>query len=117
MSIVGDDLAFSWNQVDEQTKSFLDFVQVAKDVGMIELDRRENNGLGKVVEEFRAFIEKCSVVFVAFQDEMFSLSQSKAAAEIFCDATDEKRGIFLCGLENPGQHGRRSGLAMGACHY
>ena len=46
--------------------------------------------MGKVVQEFGTFVEEGSIVFVPFQDEIFSLPQLKAAAEIFCDTTDQE---------------------------
>ena len=55
---------------------------------MIELDRGENDGVGKVVEKFRSLVEEGGVVLVAFKDEVLTLAEMKARSEIFGDASD-----------------------------
>ena len=68
---------------------------------MIELDRRQNDGVRKIVQELRAFVEESSIVFVAFQDEILPAAQLKAAAEILRDSADQERRLSSCDFENP----------------
>src|SRR5260370_9167226 len=81
-------------------------------MGVIELDRGKNDRLGKIVKELWSFIEESGVVLVAFQDEVLSLPQSKAAAKIFRNAAHQKRRIFAGRLKNPGKHPGCRGLAV-----
>ena len=60
---------------------------------MIVFERSENQLVRMVVEEFGAAIEKCGLVFVALDDELFTAAESVAAiVEIWDYATDEKIG-------------------------
>ena len=71
---------------------------------MIELNRSKNHGIGKVVQELRAFVEKGRIVFVPFDDEVLPRFQLKAAAEIFRNPADQKRRLKTCELEDPREH-------------
>ncbi|MGB9119941.1 MAG: hypothetical protein WCE73_04925 [Candidatus Angelobacter sp.] len=42
------------------------------------------------MQELWAFIEESSVVFVAFNNEVLTLAQGKAAAKVFRDPADEE---------------------------
>ena len=57
---------------------------------MIEFDGGQNDGVGKIVQEFRTFVEEGGVVLVAFEDEMLASSQLKAAAEVFGDPANQE---------------------------
>src|SRR5438105_12079241 len=69
------------------------------------------------MQEFWAFVEKRGVVFIAFDDEMFPLPQSEAAAKIFRNAADQERWLQPRHLKYPSQHRGRRGLAMRTRHY
>src|SRR5258708_23788144 len=69
------------------------------------------------MQKFRTLIEECSVVLVAFQNEMFSLTQMKTGAKVFRDAADQKRWLHSCGMKNPRHHRGRRGLAMRSPHH
>src|SRR5215467_10807925 len=90
MAVTGNDLSFARHQVDQTLEGDLYRIQIFVNVGMIEFHGGENNGLGKIMEKLGAFIEESSIVFVALQNEMFSLLQGKAAAKIFRNASNQK---------------------------
>ena len=86
---------------------------------MVELDVGEDERVGKVVQELRAFVEEGGVVLVAFDDEGARGAQLKAGAEVFRDAADEEgwleRGILARGdLVDPRQHAGGGGFAVRA---
>src|SRR5262249_22295927 len=115
--VPADNLAFSRRQVDQTLKSGLDRIQVFEDIGVIKFDRGQDDGLGEVMQELWAFVEECRVVFIALQDEMLTLAQREAAAEVLGNAAYKKRRIAAGGLEDPRQHGGRCGLAVGSGNY
>ncbi len=71
---------------------------------MVEFNRSENDRVGEVVQKFRALIEERGVVFVAFKNKVFAISQLKAAAEILGDAANQKGRLQTGLIENPCQH-------------
>ncbi len=99
-----DDSSPAWNQVHQALECSFHRVQVFIDIGMVEFDGGQDDRIWKIVEEFWAFVEECSVVLVAFQDEVAAFAKPETAAEIFCDAADQERWSQVCYLENPRQH-------------
>ena len=92
--VIGNDFPSAWRQVHQALECCLYRFQVGIDVGMIKLHRSQDNGLRKVVQEFGALVEEGRVVFVAFDDEVLALLQSKTAVEILRDASNQERWIF-----------------------
>jgi len=86
----GNDAAAAGDEIDEAFEGGSDRVEVRIDVGMVELDVGEDEGVGKIVHELRALIEESRVVLVAFDDEGAAVAQMEAGAEVFRDATDEE---------------------------
>ena len=78
------------NQIHQALEGGLDRVEIFVDVGVIEFDRGQNDGVGKIVQELRALVEEGGVVFVAFEDEMLAVAEMKARAEILRDAADQE---------------------------
>jgi len=64
------------------------------------------------VQELRALVEERRVVLVAFEDEVLTIAEAKAASEVFGDAADQKRGLKCSGFENPRQHRGRGRFAV-----
>src|SRR6201999_3924984 len=62
VTIPADQHAASWNQVYQAFEGGLHFVKVAIDVGMVELDRGKDQGVGEIVQKFRPLIEERGVV-------------------------------------------------------
>src|SRR6185369_12122581 len=91
--IVGDDSSTAGNEVHQPFKGCFDGIEILINVGMIELHGGKDHRVWEVVQKLRTFIEEGGVVLVAFEDEVFPLTQSEAAAEVFRNATDQKRGL------------------------
>src|ERR1700733_3614456 len=73
------------------------------------------------MEELRPFIEKSSIVLVAFEQEWPSWAHRKAGAEIFRHAPDKERGrkrgaLLRRDLIDPREHAGRRCLAMGTSY-
>src|SRR6185503_16732439 len=89
----GNQPAVLRNEIHETTKSQLHCIQIAIDIGVVEFDVIDDRELGQVVHELRTFVEVSSVVLVRFDDEVITVSHTEAAAEILCDASDQKTRI------------------------
>src|SRR4051812_7555813 len=59
------------HDIDQAPEAELDFVEVAKNIGVIELDIVYDQQLGEIMNELRALVEKRGVVFVALDHEVF----------------------------------------------
>src|SRR6185312_2569778 len=112
--VEGDNASAARNQVHQALESGLDRVQIFIYVRMIELDRSQNYSIGKIVQELRAFVEERGIVLVAFKNEILAISQVKAAAKIFRNSANQKGRMRSRVFKNPGEHGRRRSLAVGA---
>ena len=66
--------AFGGDDVEQAAEARLDLVEVAVDVGVVELDVVHDHEFGEVVDEFRAFVEEGGVVFVAFDNEILRVA-------------------------------------------
>ena len=114
--IVGiqQDHAFARHDIEQPAKARLDLLEVAIDIRMIELDVVHDDEFGKVVDKFRPLVEKGGVVFVTLNNEMFRVSEARALAEVFGDASDQIAGLKPGALKDPGQKRRGGGFAVGA---
>ena len=83
---------------------------------MIEFEIVDDRDFGQVMHELAALVEKGRVVFVAFNDEPFAVSEARSLAQIIRDASNEIARIQAVVLENPGQERSRRRLAMRARH-
>ena len=88
--IEGDDLAALWNEVYKTLERRFDCIQICIYVSMIELDRGENHGVGKVMQKLWPLVEEGAVILIALDDEMLRLAQREAGAKILRDAPDQK---------------------------
>src|SRR5580700_8995067 len=105
------------DQVHQPAKLQGDRSQVGKDVRMVKFERREDELVGMVVEEFRRLVEEGGVIFVSFDDELVPATKAVAAvAEIGDDPANQKIGTTASDVENPGEHGRSGRLAVCAGH-
>ena len=64
------------------TKTGLDLVEVAKDIGVIKLNVIYYYKLGQVMDELGAFIEEGAVVFITFDNEELRAAETCALAKI-----------------------------------
>src|SRR4029077_17973191 len=87
--------------------------QVGKDVRMVKFERREDELVGMVVEEFRRLVEEGGVIFVSFDNEFVPSAEAVAAvAKIGDDPANQKVGTTAGDVKNPGEHGGRGRLAV-----
>src|SRR3974390_31153 len=105
------------NEVDQPLEGGLHFVEVLVNIGVIELDRGEDDGIRKIVEKLWPLVEEGGIVFVALDDEYPDNSQGERTAEVFRYPADEKTGGTLAFRKQPRHQGGRGGLAMRARHY
>ena len=68
------------------------------------------------MNELRALVEECGVVFVRFDYEERAAGMASRGRKIERNAANQKPGGSPGALEDPGQHGRNRGFAMGAGH-
>ncbi len=89
---------------------------------MIEFDVGKNHRVRKVVQELRAFIKKCRVVFIALDNEGTRGSKLKAGGEILRDTANQERWLQLWiflrrDLVDPRQHAGCGCLSVRAGNY
>ena len=89
-------------------------VEVAIDVGVVELDRRQENRGGTVVQELRLLVEVRRIVLVTLDHEPAPRPDGEAPAEIARHAADEEARVATRSREDPGEHGRGGRLPVGA---
>src|SRR5882672_4846406 len=80
--------AVARNEPDEMFEGGFDGFEVGEDVGVVELEIVDEGDLGEVMDEFAAFVEESGVVFVALNDEPFTVRKASALAEVVGDAAD-----------------------------
>ena len=78
------------HQIDEPLECDLHRFEIGVDVGVVELNVREDQRVGKVVQKLRPLVEEGRVVFVAFEDEGARGTKLKAGAEVLRDAADQE---------------------------
>jgi hypothetical protein len=69
------------------------------------------------MQKLRTLVEERSVIFVAFEDEVFAVAEPEAATKVFGDASDQEGRLQTCGLEDPSKHRGCRRLAVGTGHY
>src|ERR1043165_2172485 len=99
------------------TEALLDRGEVRKDVRVIELEVVDDRDLRQVVDELAALVEKCSVVFVALDDEPLAIRKARALAEVGRDAADEEARVQSVVLEDPREQCGCRGLSVRAANH
>ncbi|CFN25634.1 Uncharacterised protein [Bordetella pertussis] len=95
----------------------LDGGQIGEDVGVIVFQVVQDGGARPVVHELRALVEKGRVVLVGLDHEGAGARRvARRHLQVGRDAADQEVGLALRALQDPGQHGAGSGLAVGAGH-
>ena len=82
-------------------EGFLNRREVIKNIRVIEFEIVDDGDFRLVMDEFAAFVEEGGVVFIALDDEPFTVREPRALAEIGWDAADEKTGIQSAVFKNP----------------
>jgi len=99
---------------DELAEGRLDGLLVLEDVGVIELDRRDERRARLVVQELGALVEEGRVVLVALDDHLGALPEPPRLAEVQRHAPDQERRVAARVVEDVRQDRRRRRLAMGS---
>ena len=106
-------------RVDDQRSALLDVscetmervpdvIQVFEEVQMVGIDIEDQAVPGLQAEETVG-------VFTGFRNKVLRTSDTDIAADLFQDTAHGDRGIQIRLQKDAGQHGGRSGLAVGAC--
>src|SRR5580704_578403 len=102
--IEGDDAAAARDEIHQPLKGRFHGVEVFVNICVIKFDRSQNDGVGKIMQKLWALVEESGVILIAFEDEVFALSQLKAAAKVFRDAANQERRLQAGSMKNPRQH-------------
>ena len=86
-------VAVGRDERDELAEGILDRVLVGEDVGVVELDRGQDDQLRPVVQELGLLVEEGGVVLVALDDEIGPLAQVPGAPEVDRHAAHQERRI------------------------
>jgi hypothetical protein len=89
-------------------------VEVAVDVGVVELDRGDHAGPCAIVQELRPLVEEGRVVLVALDHEDLPPTAARAAGEVRGHAADQVAGREPRLIAQPRRDRRRGRLAVGA---
>ena len=103
VTIPGNQHAAPGNQIYQALECGLHLIEIAIDVGMVELDGCKDQAVGKIVQKLGSLIKEGGVVFVAFEDELWPAAELKRAAKVFRNPADKKTGGTLARREQPGQ--------------
>jgi hypothetical protein len=107
-----DDPTIGGHRPDEPSERGLHVIEVAVDVGVVELDRGQDQRVRVVVEELRRLVEEGGVVLVALDDEVVARTLAKRAAEVERDAADQQGRIPARRGQHLGDEVRRRRLAV-----
>src|SRR5437868_142995 len=75
---IGEKQAVARDEVDQAFEGGLDNGEIFEDVGVVEFQIIDDDGFWKVMDEFAAFVKEGGVIFVAFDDEPFAVSETGA---------------------------------------
>ena len=90
------------DDVEEAAEAGFNFVEVFKDIGVVEFQVVDNNEFGEVVQELGAFIKEGRVVFVALENHMLGGVEGAALAQVFGNTANHVGWSESRRLENPG---------------
>ena len=76
MGVVGvdDDMSFLWDNAHEMMKLGFDLVKVAENISVVKFKIIEHRNIRCIVDEFRTFIEKSSVIFIRFDNKCLAIA-------------------------------------------
>src|SRR5690349_9289474 len=113
----GDQLSVSRHEIHQTSKSQLHRIEIFVNIRMIEFDVVDDRDLRQVMHELRTLVEVCSVVLVAFDNEVVTVGHAKADAEIPYYATHQESRIQSCLIDYPCGQTRRRGFAVRSCYH
>ena len=98
----------------ERAERLLHVLEIAVDVGVVELDRRDHQRARVVVQELRRLVEEGRVVLVALDDEVLALPFAEAPVEVERVAADQQRRIAPGSVQQRRDQARGGRLAVRA---
>ena len=113
----GDDEARLRDQRDEAGISLEQRGRARIEIGVVVLDRSQDQGLGPVVQELGAAVEVGGVVLVSLDDETRTAAEAETRAEVDRHAADEKARISPALRPDRGGHRTGRCLAVRAGHH
>ena len=116
---IDDQPADAGHRAHQMMELGFDRAEVGKDVRMIEFEVVQDGRLGPVMNKLAALVEERGVVFVGLDDEKLrrlGAVQTGRDFKIARHAADQEARCIAGIFEDPGQHRRRGGLAMGTGH-
>ena len=119
LASVGDNQTIAGYGAYEMMELDLDRSKVRENVRMIEFQVIQNGGTRQVMNKLGALVEERGIVFIGLDHKERRIGRARGNAEIERYAADQKAGIQSRVFEYPGQHRRRSGLAVraGYCEH
>src|SRR5690606_19199260 len=84
----------------------LDILQVAKNIGMVELEIAEDRGAWQVMDELLAIVEEGTVIFIGLDHEKRRIAEPRRHRKILWHATNQVTRRKARLVENPGKHAR-----------
>ncbi len=90
-------------------------LEIRVEIGVVELDGADEEKMGPVVKKLRPAVEEGGVVLVSFDDQVGTATEAEPSGVPTRKTADQIAGIGPGLLEDPSQHGRGGGLAVGAC--
>ena len=82
---------------------------------MVKLDISHHGEAGKVVHEFRPFVEERRIVFIPLHHEVVSPLETVARLKVLSDPSDEEVRVQPRAAQSPSDHGGRCSLSVRPC--
>ena len=108
-----NDQALGWHSAHQMMKLAFNGFDIIENVRVIEFQVVENQGIGSVMNKFGALVEEGAIVLVCLDHEKVTAAQPGGHREILGHTAHQVSGIKAGLIENPQQHGRCGGFAMG----
>ena len=89
-------------------------IQVLKNIGMVKFHAGQHGHRRSKMHELGAFVEKCGVILIAFDDHVVSATQPEVAVEVLQNPTNHKGRVQSGFVKHPGQNRRGGRFAVSA---
>src|SRR4029077_5742253 len=89
--------------------------KIVENVRMIEFEVVQYCSAATVMNELRSLVEEGGVVFVRLDNEERRLPEPRGDGKVFGHSADQEARRAARALQDPGEHGRYGGLAVGSC--
>src|SRR5260370_39458336 len=79
-----------WNKIDQAFEGSLHSRKIGINIGMIELNMRKDQGVGKVVQELGPLVEERSIVLIPFEQKRPGRPHHETSPEVLRHASNQK---------------------------